>query len=616
MDTYLEEDEKLLKSVETAWEHHLSTNASLLAKFESFSQDIRDTMEDVKPKLPIPASKQQCLMKVKEVLAGFDRNSESRRFVKSWLVQALQGQYDLISDFGAKCNLDLVFKAEYEVSVQIAHIGGDTIKHKHQLSAKIREITELCDETVAVYEQSCLQDMIEGQEDDFKQWFDEEVLGWYGEHVNMVRHRNAGVQLDPTVVSGPPHLPLEIISLVFSFSDLETCVALREVSSQWYSVFYHIQGLWKSKMKQRNPWMAPEGDLQTWQDVVLVFVKRLQNGVWKKSKNLDTVELKGNDTPPEIVVGKELKFGEKLPSSFVSLTDSSACQARVCEHVHVVSSDNREFLMDPWTGESRAYPDEFEVVSRGSEDTIIRVKNMEITVPTLLFAQNPFSVRFYRSTVLCDIQDGATLLVMPRENPHHVNGFTFRHPFSKFEIGDVFVVEANAGDYYLVDFADKRLTRYHLAALCGFPVAFYHGLIWLQHSYKECLVPTFLDLQSPEQLYYRPDRAIVGTSFKNERCVQGSNQRHSDRFLVGTSTSTSTAKSGLDLVDLVEGTVTRVRPHLAHPDFAEVFVGFNRGKFQARYMQAGVGIRTRERILSENDVDEDPWFGGENQENE
>lgn len=70
--------------------------------------------------------------------------------------------------------------------------------------------------------------------------------------------------------------------------------------------------------------MVPgDGDLETWQDVVLVFVKRLESGLWTKTDILEKAELKGNNKPKKFVIGKELKFGEKLPPSFVSLMDSS-----------------------------------------------------------------------------------------------------------------------------------------------------------------------------------------------------------------------------------------------------------------------------------------------------
>lgn len=130
-----------------------------------------------------------------------------------------------------------------------------------------------------------------------------------------------------------------------------------------------------------------DDDLETWQGVVLVFVERLESRQRKKTQNLDKEELQGRTKPFKIVVGKELKLGERLPPSFASLTDSSGCEARACEHMHVGSGFG-ELLIDPWTLESRTYPDEFEVVSQESEETIIRVKNVETTLPTLLFLQN------------------------------------------------------------------------------------------------------------------------------------------------------------------------------------------------------------------------------------
>lgn len=83
MDTYLESDRKLLESVESSWGYHLRTNECLLEKCEDFSKDTRETMNSTKPTLPVPASKQDCLLKVREVQAGFGNDSESRQFVRT-----------------------------------------------------------------------------------------------------------------------------------------------------------------------------------------------------------------------------------------------------------------------------------------------------------------------------------------------------------------------------------------------------------------------------------------------------------------------------------------------------------------------------------------------------
>ena len=76
-------------------------------------------------------------------------------------------------------------------------------------------------------------------------------------------------------------LPFELMTFVYSYSDLETCTNLREVSSGWFSAFRQLEPLLKEKMQKRNPWITPgDGDLITWADCVLVFVARLKNPKW------------------------------------------------------------------------------------------------------------------------------------------------------------------------------------------------------------------------------------------------------------------------------------------------------------------------------------------------
>lgn len=85
----------------------------------------------------------------------------------------------------------------------------------------------------------------------------------------------------------------------------------------------------------------------------------------------------------------------------------------------------------------------------------------------------------------------------------------------------------------------------------------------------------------------------MGTSFLRGRCSQGSKLRDSYQFVVGFANGTN----GMDVVDLVEGTVTHVRPYFGQPDGAMTFVGFNQGKFQARCMHSKTCHLTRERII-------------------
>lgn len=88
---------------------------------------------------------------------------------------------------------------------------------KHNTTLLPSSITELCDESVDVNEQTCLYDMMEGQEEGLRERFDQEVVSLYGEHVTGTNHKNEGVQLDSEVLSPSSnrHVPSDIIAVIF-----------------------------------------------------------------------------------------------------------------------------------------------------------------------------------------------------------------------------------------------------------------------------------------------------------------------------------------------------------------------------------------------------------------
>lgn len=614
MDTRDEEEwTKVIDSVQELWNQMLDSSNSVLKAVDTFENELRVFLEDTTPKLTIPASKEDCLQKVRLLVSVIEQTRETWQTMKVKVVECLQSQHDRIEDISYTWRGSYASQVYGENYRRLKSINDDLILHLEDLQTRKTDLVYFYGAASETFVQTCMFNMMQGQEEDVKEWFEDEVMSQFGKHVKVAKpEKNEGVELDVDVPRASPkrHVPSEIVSLIYSSADLETCVALREINSQWYSVFHNLDELWKTKMGERNPWMMPgDGDLETWQDVVLVFVKRLTSDLWKRngtSTSNDNMDVTGanNDNPRKTVVAKELKYGEKFPSTFVPLTDSSACDSGTCEHMHVLGiHTQRKYLMDLWTMESRRHPEEFDVVSRGQEETIIRLvrEDVEIILPSFLFTQNilfTFSVRLYRS-VVCFRIEGGGILVMPRDKPHHENAVTFLEPHDLFEVGDQFFSKQSDG-YYLVNFTNKTQEKYYSISdsTKAFPAASYNGLIWLQVPEKKCLVPTFIDLQARdgEQLCYRPDRTIMGTSFGVTRCSHGSKSRDLDQFVVGFS------ETGTDVVDLVEGTITHVRSFFERPGINQVFVGFNKGIFQARCMYRKAVFRTRNRIFREHGI--------------
>ncbi|KAG5367367.1 hypothetical protein CJU90_3654 [Yarrowia sp. C11] len=107
------------------------------------------------------------------------------------------------------------------------------------------------------------------------------------------------------------------------------------------------------------------------------------------------------------------------------------------------------------------------------------------------------------------------------------------------------------------------------------------------------MIPTFIDLKTPDKLYFRSDRAIKGMDITETFSAQGLKARGVAQFVVG-----STAK-GADIVDLVGGSVTSISHHYGYPDKCKCFVGFNKGKFQAWVMHEDDSRATQHKTLAD-----------------
>ncbi|KAG5358928.1 hypothetical protein CJU90_3649 [Yarrowia sp. C11] len=206
------------------------------------------------------------------------------------------------------------------------------------------------------------------------------------------------------------------------------------------------------------------------------------------------------------------------------------------------------------------------ILTREAEETVIEVDGVKITIPTHLFDQEGINIVCVgRSSVYVFFNDGSQL-VMPRDDPHFRLSIDVG-PSVPRGAGDL-TVSKQADGYHLADFGNRRLLKYTSSTVCP-PVALYNGVVWLLR--EQSMIPTFIDIKTPEKLYFRSDRAIKGMGFHAKSCAQGSKARGVAQFVVGLA----------DIVDLVGGSVTSISRHYGYPDNCRCFVGFNKGKFQA-----------------------------------
>lgn len=392
------------------------------------------------------------------------------------------------------------------------------------------------------------------------------------------------------------------MSMVYSLSDLETCVSLREANSEWYRVFQQIKHLLKRKLKQRNPWMEPgDWDLQTWQDCVLVFVARLK---WPIAEVLDFIPVPLKKEKRSTTLAVELRYNEQLPDNFTGMQPYGSPTCFVaCDHFHAMNNHNgNRYVRDLWTFASCDEPSMYtEIVRVEGDATVIHSMDIEITVPTdIVPPEEEGSLRVFINpgSVTVECENGR-YLTLPSDKPHFKNGFFFS--FDKYsiisELNNVLVAESHhSSSIYLYIFGDpenNRMIKYPTLTASK-PVAFYNGLTWWAMR-KKMLVPTFVD-QDTNKIHYSPSKTLTGVS--SCRFEQTSKLRDCHHFAVAGSDDFP----GYEIVNFATGTLTNVVPPLAgKDDFVKIIPGYLNGKFQARFMSGETREKTHDDVMKENE---------------
>lgn len=223
---------------------------------------------------------------------------------------------------------------------------------------------------------------MEGQDEELREWYFMEELSRFGRHVTESLRPKPDVIIEDKVVSLSRRLELspECISLVYSHCDLETCVSLRQVSSAWYKVFGQINHIWRSKMRERNPFIEPgDADMKSYADCVLVFVARLK---WPTVSNLNDMEVSGEPAERNKVVGFELGLNEKLPSNFTGMMPFESGCTVACDHFFALAAwESQEFIRDLWDLSSRPKDEPYEVIGVGEHGTVVKYRDIEVTLP-------------------------------------------------------------------------------------------------------------------------------------------------------------------------------------------------------------------------------------------
>lgn len=468
-----------------------------------------------------------------------------------------------------------------------------------------------------------LMKMIKGQPDELKTWFFTEQCG--GAHVSILRDCKPIVVLaDKERSTIDSRFPPEIKSLIYWQLDLETCVVLRQANFSWYTAFQDNEKLWERKLRRRNPWIKPDGSqLNSWAECVLVFAARVKS--WPRVDNIDKMELEKDREPAqcESVVAVELKNGESLSSGFQGMMehDEPHCSSMYCEQYHCpVFNRHLDHSVNLWTQELSAHhrpaPELIlsdETYSSDDEDEpyhMLRYKDVGMVLPKRFCPRRITSIKERPGYILVNTSFSTSAL-LSRDNPHIDSGILLEDHMAvpdmdTYLFEEVYMTRAELSDppdeyrYTIADFNSKEMQVYANASTPNEPVAHYNGLIWWSID-RTHLVPTFIDLENPGEVYYSPKKAITVPIHLPGRIKQGSKSRNCSQFLFGVRHQDSIAT----VVNLATGIVTPINKPRDEPE-GKVIPGFQNGQFYPRYLSL-YAVKCWDLFTAESTQFDDLW---------
>ncbi|AOW05921.1 YALI0E24585p [Yarrowia lipolytica CLIB122] len=601
----------LVEIVDLVWTSTEEIGQDLKQKGERLSKHYAEQLEQAltTPVLAVPSTKEQCIEATRDLKHKYNKLVEELRPSRDSFQLSLNRHVALLKRVD---QMSRQFSRKVRKQTEKDKFLGYQDRALDSLSFFFDRASrdDLDSETL----QKCLQEMMEGQDEELREWYFMEELSRFGRHVTESLRPKPDVIIEDKVVSLSRRLELspECISLVYSHCDLETCVSLRQVSSAWYKVFGQINHIWRSKMRERNPFIEPgDADMKSYADCVLVFVARLK---WPTVSNLNDMEVSGEPAERNKVVGFELGLNEKLPSNFTGMMPFESGCTVACDHFFALAAwESQEFIRDLWDLSSRPKDEPYEVIGVGEHGTVVKYRDIEVTLPPSVRPEDivPFTghntpVHLGTMIITVELLDGR-MISIPRDDPHYEHGYIFNAPGARlFQIGNVHFARESPGlihkkavyRYRFADFESRKMIEYG-AGRHVYPVAAYNGCIWWHlMAVPNSLVPTFVDLRTPEKIHFQPNRAICGVSAK--LFEQSFRDRDTSQFVV------SITDIGIQVVDLDRGVITEVTGPSDKPA-ARFFPGYWNGKFMARCMSEVVVQATTELVLQEHGVPEEEW---------
>lgn len=419
--------------------------------------------------------------------------------------------------------------------------------------------------------QKAVLGLVKEQDVDLKRWFYQ--LMSFGDHLTKKNIERMMVEQKGGCFMSRD-LPLEIAEMIFSHCDLEECVALRHVSSFWYTLFNDSEDSLKSKLLVRNPWMRPEGSILSCAECAVVFSARVSSQKWQEEPgDSDTI------LPVSInrLVASELTFGETLDPAFDSLEHHHNFSRNLCDRVLVEDVVHGTRYMDPWTLETHDVSSILEVIYE-ADGVLVRKHGLELTLPANSPTPLDVTIEHQFVTVLTEHDDpNQYFYVFDHKNPLHFKyAYTLdvdAHYANDWgEVGGVFRLRHFPPyEHGFFDFSKEDFRHLIYNYPVSWPVAIYQGIVWWRPDRGGTLIPTFMDLRTGQMQYRHAWDLRIDSNWMslNQVAKEGNTQ-----YVY------TTPHNGFRMVDLETRSLTRVDPPEEHN--GPMVAGFVDGKFQAK----------------------------------
>lgn len=557
---------------------------------QALIDDFKRDLDALCPVLKVPSSPEECLAAAETLNAGYldlveqmkkpraDLRAEAHSLVEREF--NMSDMYDRLEQCYPSKEPEDELLRDKRLELRVWHRG-----HCHEKIKKDLKELEAAGSHDEINFQLQMHKMLEGQSPEAKDL--------------VLVHNNAFTEIfaktsKPTFVSLSPSVnllgntngivPAEIATMIYSHCDLETAVALREVNQRFYMAFNsgYNEAIFRTKVLDRFPWtQLEEGEMSTWADYTLVFMKRISGGRWKWTSSLKNLkEFQHREPIIKPLICQTIKSEEELPDTFQKFESLPAVNQKTYSKFTVLRDKH---------GEGNEY------------DVLVESENIKITLPSKARVR---SVSIRKGTIVVDTKGKKkNNYLFPPGVTNYLEAIEFEPCDKVFQVSDNIcgIEEQTTVERHLeFHFKDRHYEGGRTLIVEAYssmdPAASYNGLVWWL-SQPCYLIPTFVDFKTPKRIYFREDK-IIWLDSKNplyysiSRCRE--DIRHfgitphgqgggGNRFVAAASTFGTVIA---DLATLTLRNVQGINIEKRDARKGEFVVGYSQGKFDIRYNES------------------------------